>query len=102
MGGFDERFLGWGGEDDAITYRMRRVTADLAELEGRTALHLWHERDAMSTFGNPHYPNNLRLIEALHQASDNDLRFLCDVQRQIMGNPGKYELGGDSVTPDQC
>lgn len=95
MGGFDERFLGWGGEDDAMTLRMRRVTGDIAEVEGRAALHLWHERGAIGTFGNPHYPNNLRLLDALRAAPDNALRCLCDTQRQIMGNPGKYERALD-------
>ncbi|MBA4742244.1 MAG: hypothetical protein H2060_06000 [Azoarcus sp.] len=93
MGGFDERFLGWGAEDDANSVRMERVagTSALAALENRCALHLWHARDELSTFGNPHYPDNLRCLNWTAQAGDAELRFLCDVQRQIMGNPGKYE-----------
>ena len=91
MGGFDERFLGWGGEDDANTFKMRRVTGDVAEMEHRVALHLWHDRDDLATFGNVHYTNNIQLLARMQHASDSDLRFTCDVQRQIMGNPGKYE-----------
>ncbi len=91
MGGFDERFLGWGAEDDANTLRMQRVTQNVAALEGRAALHLWHVRDELATFGNPHYPDNLQRLNWTAQAGDAELRFLCEVQRQIMGNPGKYE-----------
>ncbi len=90
LGGFDERYLGWGAEDDAMTLRMQRQTQELAVLQGRAAVHLWHERGELSTFGNPHYPNNLRMYRELASAPDEALRFQCDLQRQIMGNPGKY------------
>jgi predicted glycosyltransferase involved in capsule biosynthesis len=90
MGGFDERYLGWGAEDDAMSLRIQRHTSELAVLEGRAAVHLWHERSELSTFGNPHYPNNLQMLKELAGAQDDALRFQCDLQRQIMGNPGKY------------
>lgn len=93
MGGFDERYLGWGAEDNAMTLRMQRLTTDVAVLEGRAAIHLWHERNDASTFGNPHYPNNLGMLKRLATLSDDGLRFQCDFQRQIMGDPGKYEQG---------
>ncbi len=91
MGGFDERYLGWGAEDDAMTLRMQRLTADVAMMEGRAAIHLWHERNDASTFGNPHYPENLGMLKRLATLTDDGLRFQCDLQRQIMGHPGKYE-----------
>jgi hypothetical protein len=91
LGGFDERYLGWGAEDDAMTFRIQRTTAELAVIERRAAVHLWHERSAVSTFGNPHYPDNLGMLGRLAQATEDDLRFQVDLQRQIRGNPGKYE-----------
>jgi len=91
MGGFDERYLGWGAEDDAMTLRMQRLTADVAMMEGRAAIHLWHERNDASTFGNLHYPDNLGMLKRLATLTDDGLRFQCDLQRQIMGHPGKYE-----------
>ncbi len=91
IGGFDERYLGWGGEDDAMTLKIQRMTSELAALEGRAAVHLWHERAALTTLGNPHRPNNLQMLKRLASATDNELRFQCDLQRQIMGHPGKYE-----------
>lgn len=93
LGGFDERFVGWGAEDDAMTLKMQRMTTELAVLEGRAAIHLWHERSDASTFASPNYPNNLRMLKDLAVAPDESLRFQCDLQRQMMGSPGKYEVG---------
>jgi predicted glycosyltransferase involved in capsule biosynthesis len=98
MGGFDERFVGWGAEDDAMTLKMQRMTTELAVLECRAAIHLWHERNDISTFGNPYYPNNLRMLQDLATAPDESLRFQCDLQRQIMGNPGKYDIAANEKT----
>ena len=98
MGGFDERYLGWGGEDDAMSLRLERTTAEVAVVQGRTALHLWHAREHATTFGNAHYQANLKRLAALQALPDNEFRFMSDVQRQIMGHPGKYEqmsLTGD-------
>ncbi|KAA6186740.1 glycosyltransferase family 2 protein [Thiohalocapsa marina] len=98
MGGFDERFLGWGAEDDAMSLRLQRTTADIAELHQHNALHLWHQRPAETTYGSPHYANNLALLRELAAMQPERFRFLCEVQRQLTGNPGKYErldpLGG--------
>jgi len=91
VGGFDERYLDWGAEDDAMTFKIEKTTPELAALEGRAAIHLWHERSEASTFGNQHYPNNLDMLKNLMHAPDDVFLFQRDLQRQIMGNPGKYE-----------
>lgn len=41
IGGFDEEFTGWGGEDDAFTLLARHHFGDEAVVEG-TDFHLWH------------------------------------------------------------
>lgn len=91
LGGFDERYLGWGGEDDAMSLRLARTTAEVAVVQGRVALHLWHPREHGATFGNPHYSANRARLDDLAAMPDQAFRFMCDVQRQIMGHPGKYE-----------
>ncbi len=91
LGGFDERYLGWGAEDDAMTFKIQKTTAELAVIEGRAGIHLWHERSEASTFGNQHYPNNLHMLKNLMNAPEDAFLFQRDLQRQIMGNPGKYE-----------
>lgn len=93
IGGFDERYLGWGAEDDAMSLRLARTTPHVATVEGRAALHLWHPSDQASTFGNPHYPGNRARLDDLGAMNARSFRFLCDVQRQVMGHPGKYEPG---------
>ncbi|WP_295400224.1 glycosyltransferase family A protein [uncultured Thiocystis sp.] len=104
MGGFDERYLGWGGEDDAMSLRLGRTTAEVAVVQGRMALHLWHARETATTFGNPHYRTNLERLDALRALPDNEFRFMRDVQRQLMGYPGKYERelrrGDDASLPN--
>ena len=44
VGGWDERFRGWGGEDDAMSYKIERSRMPAVELDQRPAVHLWHAR----------------------------------------------------------
>lgn len=95
LGGFDERFRGWGGEDDAMTQKLQRAGAQLAESGGSAppALHLWHPRSAETTFAQPHYADNCRLLDDYRAYSDAEFRRLCEVQRQLMGHLNKYRPG---------
>lgn len=90
VGGFDERFLGWGGEDDAMSIKLERSGMRLAEYGERPALHLWHPREHQTTQGQPHYAANLQLLADYRAYSDDELARLCEVQRQVIGNPHKY------------
>lgn len=46
VNGFDERFVGWGCEDDDLAERLRRTGVRIASILGYTrALHLWHPSD---------------------------------------------------------
>ncbi len=93
VGGFDERFIGWGGEDDAMSAKIERIgKGRLARVKGSTALHLWHPTGHDTTFGQPHYKENLSILRETVHASPDELAFLCAVQRQIMGNERKYEM----------
>lgn len=51
-GGFDERFKGWGGEDDAMRAQLDTLWAP-AERSG-IAFHLWHPRPLAHTTGGPY------------------------------------------------
>jgi|SRR5271165_6314909 len=90
LGGFDERFRGWGGEDDAMTQKLRRGGVPMTQIEGPPALHLWHPRSHETTFGHAHYAANVALLDAYHAYSDAQFARLCEVQRQLMGNLHKY------------
>ena len=90
LGGFDERFRGWGGEDDAMTLKLARSGARLVELGERPALHLWHPRAHEATFGQPHYEANRALIAEYAAYGNAELKRLCEVGRQLAGNADKY------------
>lgn len=44
IGGFDERFRGWGGEDDAVLCCVKHIYGSYHRLKG-TLYHLYHERE---------------------------------------------------------
>ncbi|HEX3633881.1 MAG TPA: galactosyltransferase-related protein [Casimicrobiaceae bacterium] len=90
LGGFDERFRGWGGEDDAMTIKLQRSGMRLAECGKRPALHLWHPRKPEDTHKQPHYAANRQLLADYAAYRDDELARLCEVQRQVIGNPHKY------------
>jgi len=58
VNGFDERFVGWGGEDDAFAYSVDTICGRHRRLEAEI-YHLWHPND--KTGGNPNYQNNFEL-----------------------------------------
>ena len=46
VNGFDERFVGWGQEDDDLGLRLRAAGVRLESILDRTcSLHVWHETD---------------------------------------------------------
>jgi len=50
VNGFDERFVGWGQEDDDLGLRLRAAGLRLETILGLThSLHVWHETDATAT-----------------------------------------------------
>jgi glycosyltransferase involved in cell wall biosynthesis len=50
VNGFDERFVGWGQEDDDLGLRLRGLGVRLASILDRTrSLHVWHETDPSAT-----------------------------------------------------
>ncbi|MFK4998906.1 galactosyltransferase-related protein [Bacillus sp. N9] len=44
VGGFDERFVGWGGEDDAFAASLNTLCGYVKRLDA-TIYHLWHKRN---------------------------------------------------------
>jgi len=50
INGFDERFVGWGQEDDDLGLRLRAAGIRLESILDRTcSLHVWHPVDASAT-----------------------------------------------------
>jgi hypothetical protein len=89
-GGWDERFRGWGGEDDALSYRLERTRVPALELDTRPAVHLHHARLRENTFGQPHYTTNTQLLQDYRRYTDAELKRLAEVQNQFNGWRDKY------------
>lgn len=90
LGGWDERFCGWGGEDDALSHLVQRARLATLEMDEQPALHLWHPRPKEQTFGQPHYAQNRALAARYPLYNDSELQRLAEVSRQAIGNPHKY------------
>ena len=90
LGGFDERFVGWGGEDDAMTRKMERVRMSTVEAGLGVALHLAHPRPHGQTFGQAHYAANRMLLAGYDELDDAALQRLGEVSWQMAGRAEKY------------
>ena len=90
LGGFDERFLGWGGEDDAMTSKLSRLVKRSGVARNQIAYHLWHERSTASRYFHPHYQQNLARTKWYAACDTQSLMLLCQQDRQSMGKSDKY------------
>lgn len=68
VGGFDERFLGWGAPDDAFCFAMDTLCGKHIRLK-MNLFHLWHE--PIKAKGNPNYQSNLALVQQYCRAYGN-------------------------------
>ena len=84
LGGFDERFIGWGGEDDAMsTYKIPLLNN--AYVNEDSAYHLWHERSGNDSRLQPNYNNNLKLLKEYYNYSKKDILQLCESAKTSFG-----------------
>ncbi|PJN54797.1 hypothetical protein PAEVO_15180 [Paenibacillus sp. GM2FR] len=60
VGGYDERFVGWGGEDEAFAYALDTLVGRHIRLEGEM-VHFWHP--FVGPDGNPNYDSNYALYQ---------------------------------------
>ncbi len=90
LGGWDERFLGWGGEDGAMDIKVQRSGARCAMVKGSLGFHLAHRRASGTIAADPYYSNNLALLQQLRAMPDDALRRMCEVTAQLAGNPDMH------------
>jgi predicted glycosyltransferase involved in capsule biosynthesis len=101
LGGFDERFVGWGGEDNAMTLKIQRARPSTMQLDA-LGLHLFHPRDVSALRSNPQYQRNLSMLDQYRYLPDASLFRMFEIQKQLAGNPRKYsppidiEIGADA------
>ena len=75
--GFNEKFLGWGGEDDEFVERASKIGLKVGyPLDGYdlNLYHLYHERDILSTNRNPHYGDNVNELRKIQSFSSDQVR----------------------------
>lgn len=92
IGGFDERFLGWGGEDDAMSFFKLRDLIHSKYQMPYVAYHLWHERTIQDTMEQPNYQCNQRLLDEYKTLTIDELTLLCENSKKSMGNLEKYKV----------
>lgn len=89
LGGMDERFLGWGGEDDAMSANLERYTNRIAVQRDTVAYHLWHPRPS-ERYHHPHYRRNLVLANHYRFCDQQTLERQRAEQRAAMGDAHRY------------
>lgn len=70
VGGFDERFAGWGREDDAFVLALETLWGPCTRLE-EPAMHLWHEVAPETRYDSPCFAANSRLYAWYVEAAGN-------------------------------
>ncbi|MCA9194412.1 MAG: hypothetical protein KDB03_21730 [Planctomycetales bacterium] len=85
LGGSDERFIGWGGEDDAMTIKLRRLVASPRTLTQSSAFHLWHERSHESRYQHRHDQQYVALLQKNAAGNVGALQAHCTTDRVTIG-----------------
>lgn len=86
--GFDERFEGWGGEDDEMHKHLNKLIDDniiTFKSLGSNLIHLYHDRNVYDGNTQPNYERNCSYI--------NDGKRNLGIEE--IGNPNKYKLNYD-------
>lgn len=86
IGGWNEDFIGWGGEDDYQTIKVKKFLK-WKELEGR-CYHLYHSKAAPD---NTYYKRSLEILERSNQMTNEDLTRVISASLQKIGMINKYE-----------
>ncbi len=81
VGGFDERFEGWGGEDSAFACACQAL-AGLSRIRGACS-HLWHPRSPEKNTNLPEYKANFALLDRYKAARKDP-----EAMRAILSEPG--------------
>ena len=68
VGGMDERFEGWGGEDNAMSVRVAHFAKNSVELDDEPAYHLWHERAIWLKESKKLWMRNMALLSYYYES----------------------------------
>ena len=93
VGGFDERFVGWGFEDTAFTLAVEAVTGQLLGIVHSECFHLWHTRAVDAKRASPTFQANLALKERYVEAFTDP-----DAMRALLDEAKAAAQPADAVT----
>lgn len=76
VGGFDEAFVGWGAEDDAFVFKIRRVTGKRElRCKGGAVLHMWHRKVNDRTYlESLRYKKNRAYCSLMRRMTDEEFK----------------------------
>ncbi|MGB5706476.1 MAG: galactosyltransferase-related protein [Arenicellales bacterium] len=89
IGGFDERFSGWGGEDDAFSIKAEAMTSRSAIARHAFAWHLWHPRTIPQDHSD--YHDNTRLLSEYQHLDNAGIGKLIERVSEMKGLINKFE-----------
>jgi predicted glycosyltransferase involved in capsule biosynthesis len=86
IGGWSESFIGWGGEDDFQTLKVKNFLT-WKELEAR-CYHLWHPREQPDP---KFYQRTLQLLQQANQLTKEQLEVNINKTSSTIGMKNKYD-----------
>ena len=98
-GGFDERFEGWGGEDDAMSKRVAHFALKTVTLN-LVAYHLWHKPSEHDTNPSSHYIRNLSLLTMYYERQSAFYLSLAQTDPIRNASVEKYKSTGGTAPAD--
>jgi predicted glycosyltransferase involved in capsule biosynthesis len=84
VNGYDERFVGWGYEDNSFQKAMDTLVGPFTRIESGWTAHIWHHAAEAETWSQPHIENNRRLHSLYAQYSGNQIL----MSELVAGNRG--------------
>lgn len=88
VGGMDPSFVGWGGEDDALSIALIRSGRTCGIRADGVAFHLAHPRTMASRYEHEHYASNLARARWWHEASDEEITAAMNSGRDLLRRTG--------------
>jgi len=79
VNGYDERFQGWGYEDNAFQRAMDTIIGEFTRIESGWSAHLWHEAPMEETWEHPQIKVNIDRLSHYVEAVGNREQMLSVV-----------------------